>query len=198
MFKAAVRFFSTGGQGGKEILSERAQAIADKLGLGAPKDLRIINKKLPDRFASITIRTSKRHTIKNFHYKYLCGPEHPLTDMYLSFYADRPMPPLVVYTNAFKNGGAKSVVRNRARTRLRRAFYVALTKNGYNWLGTGISKELNTQGTHLYGTVQLHADLPKRIWEVEFTEIVHYFDHMIKNRIAPALGKKINERSGPS
>lgn len=68
---------------------------------------------------------------------------------------------------------------------------MALTNNGYNWLGVGISNKHNTKGTELFGTVRLKTTSPKRILLLDFPELVSYFAGLVESNIAPLLSRKI-------
>lgn len=73
---------------------------------------------------------------------------------------------------------------------------MALTQNGYNWLGVGISNKHNTKGTELFGTVRLKALRPKGVLLLDFPELVSYFVEVVKCNITPSLGRKIKKDNG--
>lgn len=193
MKQPALRYFST--QGPRlfgEVLNPKIRPFFDKLGLGVPTELRLLGSQRLDEFP-IQISTAKKHIFSLQHWKYFGVPEHALTDKFLAFYADRQSQPLYVHSVAVSHfEDSKAVVRNRARTRVRRAFLVALTKNGYNWLGVGISNKHNTKGTELFGTVRLKALRPKNVLLLEFPELVSHFAELVKSNIAPSLCRRIN------
>jgi len=196
MKQTALRHFST--QGPRlfgEVLNPQLRPIFDKLGLGVPSELRMIAVPKLKVFP-VQISTAKKHTFSQQHWKYFGSPEHALTDKFLSHYADRPFQPLYIYSVAAAHlEDSKAVVRNRARTRVRRAFCVALTDNGYNWLGVGISNKHNTKGTELLGTVRLRTLSPKKILLLEFPDLVSYFAELVKSSIVPELSRRTEKDS---
>lgn len=72
---------------------------------------------------------------------------------------------------------------------------MALNKNGYNWLGAGISQELDTKGKQLFGTVVLGGEEPQRILLLDFPKLVDYFSQQIKSTIAPQLRRDVTGTS---
>ncbi|KAM7205587.1 hypothetical protein V8F33_000913 [Rhypophila sp. PSN 637] len=181
MIPTAARFFQF------FQFSKKISPIARRLNLGLPSSARQI-KGLNTTDFPIVVKISEQHLVYEQHMKYLSGPEHPLTAKFLSFYTSKPLQPLILSVYNFTNtGNVKVVVKNRAATRIRRAFCVALNKNGYSWLGVGISRELKTKGKQLYGTVNLGGQDPKRILLLEFPKLVDYFAQQIKDNIAPKL-----------
>ncbi|KAM7208904.1 hypothetical protein V8F20_000782 [Naviculisporaceae sp. PSN 640] len=187
MRQTAARFFSLTLNALSPRFPNYIQPIAAKLNLGLPAEAKLILNQKQTRLP-IKIRISRKHVIDEAHVRFLTGPEHALTAMYLSFYTDRTPQPLVIRTYS-RTGRepAKVVVKNRAATRLRRAFCVALNKTGYSWLGAGISRQLGTKGEQLYGSVVLDGVHPQKIMLLEFPKLVDYFSERIRHDIAPKL-----------
>lgn len=191
MRQPVARFFSLPPKG----FPGHIRPIATKLNLGLPTAARSIEGQNLEDFP-VTIKISRKHLIDEPHVKYLTGPEQPLTAKYLSFYTDRTPQPLVIRAYAYaRSDSAKVVVINRARIRLRRAFCVALAKNGYNWLGAGISKQLGTKEQQIWGTVVLAGEHPQKIMLLEFPKLVDYFSERIRDVIAPRLKRGAKQES---
>ncbi|KAK3311357.1 uncharacterized protein B0T15DRAFT_72302 [Chaetomium strumarium] len=166
--------------------SQKVMDFANKSKIKFPNALQLVPRQRLNDFP-IRFSLSSSHVFSIYHLKYLSAFEHPLTEKTLHYYTKKKETRrLWSYVHASSaSDGSNAVVWSASERVARAALCRALNAAGYDASGNSLHGEKS-----LRGTIRISIPEPKKIFKVEFGDLVDYLSKLLSDAIPRLSGHK--------